>query len=362
MKKKKLKIKIKPLIILIIFLILFLLLKNPVSSIISLNRKGYDFKTSYNIYKAGIKNTVLDNEYSKTFDSVFNSDSYKEEYLNDYFKIEYYEYDEFNKYINNWLSLGYKTNDINVINKKNNSLLFDYTNQKFVSDLLKYLEYDFAKIDKLDRYISYFNGDYRDTIIKVNIGLDKEYYKDANIIKEFSTDLIVNKYNALDKDFVPEKLTRLTKCSEGEEYLAEVAKEAYDLLCEASISAGLKLGVTSSYRSYASQEKLYNSYLKNNGQDYVNKYVATPGFSEHQTGLALDVKSTVSSPFKTTKEYKWMIENSYKYGFILRFPEGKENYTGYNPEAWHFRYVGKDIAEYIFNNNITYEEYYAIYK
>ena len=102
-------------------------------------------------------------------------------------------------------------------------------------------------------------------------------------------------------------------------------------------------------------------YLKLYGQSYVNKYVAKPGFSEHQTGLALDVKSKNGSPFKTTKEYTWMIKNSYKYGFILRFPEGKEAFTGYNPESWHFRFVGEDIAKYIHENDITYDEYFALF-
>ncbi len=365
MKKSKLKLKKKNMTILIVIIttiILILLLKNPVSNVINISRKGYDIKTSYKIYKKGIKDIVLDNDYSKTFDEAFNSDFYQEKNLNNYFKLKYYEYDSFLENINKWLSLGYTVNDINTINEKNNLELFEYVSKKYVSDIVKYLEYDFAKVDKYDRYIAYFNGDYKDTIIKVNIGLDKDFYENPNVVKDFSIDLIANKYNVLDKEFIPDNLTLLTKCSEGEEYLAGVAKEAYDLMCDASIKEGLSLGITSSYRSYEAQEKIYNSYLKSNGQDYVNKYVATPGYSEHQTGLAIDVKSLKSSPFKSTKEYKWMIDNSYKYGFILRYPEGKENLTGYNPEAWHFRYVGKEIAEYIHNNNITYEEYCAVYK
>ena len=173
--------------------------------------------------------------------------------------------------------------------------------------------------------------------------------------------IIVNKYNKLDSTFTPTKLVELDKCSNGGEYLVEEAKLAYDKLCSASLKEGLKLGVTSAYRSFESQQDVYATYLKNNGQEYVNQYVATPGYSEHQTGLALDIKSTVSSPFKKTKEYNWMLKNAYKYGFILRYPEDKENITGYSSEAWHFRYVGEEIAKYIYENNITYDEYYAMF-
>ena len=193
------------------------------------------------------------------------------------------------------------------------------------------MEFTFFKVEKLDRYLNYFNGDYKDTIVRVNIGLDKKFYEDPNVIKEYSTSVIVNKYNKLDSTFTPSKLVELDKCSSGGEYLAEEAKLAYDNLCTASLKAGLKLGV------------------------------ATPRYYEHQTGLSLDVKSTVSSPFKKTKEYTWMIKNAYKYGFILRYPENKEDITGYNAEAWHFRYVGEEIAKYIYDENITYDEYYAIF-
>ena len=233
--------------------------------------------------------------------------------------------------------------------------------EKYIKDIATYLGFDYFKVDKLDRYLNYFNGDYKDTIIKVNIGLDKAFYEDPEIITEYTTDVIVNKYNKLDASFEPKKLVELDRCSDGGHYLAEEAKLAYDKMCTASLKDGMKLGVTSSYRSYSSQENVYATYLKSNGQEYVDQYVATPGYSEHQTGLALDVKSTVSSPFKKTKEYTWMINNAYKYGFILRYPEEKENITGYNAEAWHFRYVGEEIAKYIYENDITYEEYCATF-
>ena len=129
----------------------------------------------------------------------------------------------------------------------------------------------------------------------------------------------------------------------------------------ASIDAGLSLSVNSAYRSYEDQQSVYDTYYSLYGQSYVDKYVAIPGYSEHQTGLALDVKSKNSNLFANSKEYSWMLENSYKYGFVLRYPKDKEDITGYNFEAWHFRYVGIDIAKYMYENNITYDEYYVMF-
>ena len=123
---------------------------------------------------------------------------------------------------------------------------------------------------------------------------------------------------------------------------------------------GLHIYNVSGYRSYNTQKSLYNGYVSRNGQAKADTFSARAGTSEHQTGLATDVNS-VSDSFANTKEYKWLINNSYKYGFILRYPKGKEFITGYKYEPWHYRYVGKDVAKIIHEKNITYEEYYATY-
>ena len=90
-------------------------------------------------------------------------------------------------------------------------------------------------------------------------------------------------------------------------------------------------------------------------------YSARPGYSEHQTGLVIDIDNYNDDyeNFDKTKEFEWMNNNSYKYGFILRYPKGKTDITGYDYESWHYRYVGKEIAKYIYENNITFDEYYA---
>jgi len=359
-KKKKTKLKRK-FVVLLILVITILLLINPITNIVKLKMKGYSFLSSFKIYTIGETNRVLDNDYSKTLDKVITTKTFEKKYISNYLVINYYDYEDFFVNMKSWLDMGYVSDDVNNINKWNDTELNIKVSEKLIKDISRYLEYTFFKVEKLDRYLKYYNGDYKDTIVKVNIGLDKKFYDDPNIIKEYSTSVIVNKYNKLASTFTPPKLVELDRCSDGEQYLAEEAKLAYDKLCAASLKEGLKLGVTSSYRSYQDQQGVYASYMKSNGKEYVSQYVATPGYSEHQTGLALDVKSKVASPFKKTKEYTWMSKNSYKYGFILRYPDNKDDITGYSPEAWHFRYVGIDAAKIIYEEKLTYDEYYAMF-
>ena len=132
-------------------------------------------------------------------------------------------------------------------------------------------------------------------------------------------------------------------------------------MAEAASKEGLELMVSSGYRSYEDQEEITNTYLELYGQKYVDNYVAKPGFSEHQTAMSLDVASKSVDTFVNSDEYVWMMDNAYKYGFILRYPKSKEDITGYKCEAWHYRYVGKKIAKYIHDNNITYDEYYVMF-
>lgn len=173
--------------------------------------------------------------------------------------------------------------------------------------------------------------------------------------------ILVNKENRLNSDFKPNTLVKVTRCSLGNFYLEEETATAYEYMCLNLIDEGLNISINSAYRSYEEQEKLYDDYLKLYGKSYVNKYVAVPGYSEHQTGLALDLESLDCDIFKNSKEYRWIKNNAYKYGFILRYQEGKENITGYKAEEWHIRYVGRKAAEYIYKNNITFEEYYDLF-
>ena len=173
--------------------------------------------------------------------------------------------------------------------------------------------------------------------------------------------ILVNKENKLGSDFKPDNLVEVKSCSIDKFYLEEETANAYEKMCLDSINEGLNISITSAYRSYDEQRELYNTYLKLYGKSYVDKYVALPGHSEHQTGLAIDLESLECDIFRNSKEYLWVRENAHNYGFIIRYQKGKEKITGYSAEEWHIRYVGKKAAEYIYKNNITFEEYYDLF-
>ncbi|WP_252504544.1 D-alanyl-D-alanine carboxypeptidase family protein [Sporosarcina sp. Marseille-Q4943] len=144
------------------------------------------------------------------------------------------------------------------------------------------------------------------------------------------------------------------------------AREAFEEMAAEATLSGINLTAFSTYRSYEYQASLYDRYVKKDGAEKADRYSARPGYSEHQTGLAFDIgevnyeKYWASFKFGDTEAGKWVAANAYRYGFILRYPEGKEHITGYRHESWHFRYVGKEIAEEIFKRNITLEEYLGL--
>ena len=172
----------------------------------------------------------------------------------------------------------------------------------------------------------------------------------------------MDRYNKLGANFTPTDITTIKKeFSNEEQKLSKVAAEAFEKMCTDAKKEGLYIIANSAYRSYDEQKKIYDYYYKKYGKTYVDEYVSLPGYSEQQTGLAVDIGTKKETKLKNTKEYKWIIKNAHKYGFIIRYPKNKENITGYSSEDWHIRYVGKDIAKYIYQNKISFEEYYAMY-
>lgn len=231
-----------------------------------------------------------------------------------------------------------------------------------VIEKLDYYNKDYK--DRYNKYKNIHNNLDEDQIVKeVNMNLDLEPYKDTFKAKNLNTNkILVNKYYYLDKNYEPDNLETISKrfALEGMEMVKD-AKDAFENMANAAEKEGLSLVAMSCYRSYDYQIKIYNQYVKKDGQEKVDTYSGRPGHSEHQTGLAVDVYNGKINytKFEETKEFDWMEKHAHEYGFILRFPKDKEAETGYMYESWHYRYVGKDIAKYIKNNNISFEEYYA---
>ena len=148
--------------------------------------------------------------------------------------------------------------------------------------------------------------------------------------------------------------------------LKKSTSSAFNEMKAAALIDGYDLRIGSGYRSFNTQKSTYKRYVKRDGQTKADTYSARPGHSEHQTGLAIDIcaagYSCISSNFNGTSPANWLSDNAYKYGFILRYPNGKTNETGYKFESWHYRYVGKDLAAKLYNggNWITLEDYLGI--
>lgn len=199
-------------------------------------------------------------------------------------------------------------------------------------------------------------------VIKVNAKKKVEEKKEDKIINEKDNNvpeivlkdgltyingiLIVNKTYPLPKNYNPGSLS------------IDV-KNSFDEMKEAAKKDNIKLWIESGYRSYSLQTDLYNNYVLKDGKEKADTYSARPGYSEHQTGLAIDL-NIVNSSFEGTKEANWIEQNCYKYGFIIRYPKGKELITGYKYEPWHIRYLGKEISEKIYKSGKTLEEYLNI--
>ena len=178
-----------------------------------------------------------------------------------------------------------------------------------------------------------------------NVNLTYNNYMKKYIKIEKEKILLVNKKYGLSCFYNPKDI------------LLEV-KKAFEELQSAAYQDGIMLLIVSGYRSYNYQKHLYNKYKRTDPLN-VDNYSAKPGHSEHQTGLALDIVNAESKNIdKFKKEFNWLNKNAYKYGFILRYPKGKENITGYKYEPWHYRYVGK-VSKLLYNNGkwMTLEEH-----
>lgn len=270
------------------------------------------------------------------------------------------------------LEINYTIEEVKLLEKNLNSteldnLLLEEKN----NTLLELLKENFFKKENLDRYYDYIEKekvDAKEAIKIVNINRDYNFYElnlKTNINEKF--EMIVNKYFLLTNEYIPENLVLIgNKYSWGDDnYIIDIVFDAFKEMWEDAKKEGYYLMINSAYRSYEDQEEVYNNYKDTYGMKYAEQIAARPGASEHQTGMALDIfekNNSSSKTFKDTDVYQWLKDNSYKYGFILRYPEGKEDITGYSFESWHYRYVGKELAKNIYNLNITYDEYYANYK
>lgn len=195
-----------------------------------------------------------------------------------------------------------------------------------------------------------------------------------NIIQNPANHLVlVNKQFSLPDGYAPEDLKKPNvKFSFGEQdiekaYLRLEAANALEAMFTEAKNNEVHLFAVSGYRSYDRQKSVFDAEVNKYGEEKAVQAVAFPGSSEHQTGLAMDISSQsanfeLTEQFGETIEGKWAAENAHRFGFILRYPKGKESITGYKFEPWHFRYVGKEAATILYEKQLTLEEYFEIVK
>lgn len=253
-------------------------------------------------------------------------------------------------------TLSNNTKDYILTLKKSNYIVKLIDQKYFIEkNLKKYLDY--KKVGKKD---------ITDTVAIVNVGADNDWYTNTKKSKvELKELMLTNKYYHLDKSYNSDNMVKVsnTYAYGTDQMLTSDTFEAFKEMWTSAKSEGLTLIINSSYRSYEDQENVYEYYKATKGEEEADLIAAHPGFSEHQTGMALDLQTygSTGKTFENFDEFKWLEKNAYKYGFILRYPKDKEYLTGYEYESWHFRYVGKEAAKYIQENKITFDEYYAYF-
>lgn len=261
------------------------------------------------------------------------------------------------------LNLNYSNEEIKVLldNLKSDKI-DELLTKEYNKDIVSIINEKYYLSKNLDRYLNYLNTNptlsYSDVVSLVNVNRDNEFYENttATDLTNYN-EMLVNKYHLLNKDFKANDIVNVSSTyGYANNSLNKEAYDAFKRLANDAKKENHTIVILSSYRTYEYQEKLWN-------RDKDDDYVARPGASEHVTGLAIDVSdfNDKNDSFKDTESYTWMVNNAHKYGYILRYPENKENITGYSYEAWHYRYVGTSLATKIYNEGITFDEYYAYY-
>ena len=269
-----------------------------------------------------------------------------------------------------FLQIGYNLDEIgiiennlsdkekdNLLGRKYNKMYFDFFKEKYFlySNLDKYLEYQKENDEETNTKI----------VAIINTEANIDWYDNE---KETDTSkgvlMLVNRMYGLNKSYKVEDIVDvpLKYAYDGMKLSKRLMNDLTDL-CDVAYEEGYTFVVAESYRTYKEQKKLYNNYANSFGQSEADLYVARPGHSEYETGLSLDLvpyNKTFKNP-KKSEEYKWLRENAYRFGFIFRFEEGKEDITKFDADTWRLRYVGIDAASMIKNEGICFEEYYAYF-
>ena len=268
------------------------------------------------------------------------------------------------------LQKNYNADEVKIIKDKlTNDGIDKLLDTDYIPKLVEFLKEKYFIYNNLNRYLAYYQKyptkSINEIVTLINVNRDSNYYENTTPTDTSKdTLMLVNKYNYLSEDYKPDNLVNVSASYAYEGNIArEDVLEAFKAMYDAALKENITLILNSSYRSFNDQLDTWTTRKKAYGSEKADQYAARAGYSEHQTGLALDINqfNTTEKDFENTPAFTWLSNNAYKYGFILRYLEGKENITGYSYESWHYRYVGKDVAQKITDEGITFDEYYAYY-
>lgn len=335
------------------------------------------------LFKFIFKDPYIELGYSKNASSAFkNLDKEIQEIIkNDDYDNRYYEV---------MLDKGYKienakkyvefikesSNDVTikdiiycVDSNFNYKYFLELKNNRFSNDPY-YLMRNYERYKKYSNKNGYDNNNtkdaIRDIVASVNCNVDRPYYED---VKETDTSkdtlMLVNKYYYLKEDYEPPNLMSYD-FEYGRDLIREDVYVHFKQMADDVKKQGMRIYANSSFRNYRLQNELYVEYNNSYGKEFADRQSARAGHSEHQTGLVIDIIAIQEDggidAFEFTKEYIWMQKHAHEYGFIQHYKKGQEKYTGYMPEAWHYRYVGKDVAKYLYEHpETTFDEYYEFF-
>lgn len=250
---------------------------------------------------------------------------------------------------------------LNKALKKYDEYLIPLTKEKYFlwKNYKIYKEYINKKLQETN------DIDYSEIVTDVNVKRNYDYYTHT-IKTDMAKDpgFLVNKYYSLPEKYAPKDIVDVSNTyAYGKLKLRKDAYEAFKEMFNAAKKDDITIILNSGYRTYEEQKSVYEDYKNTKGEEYADGIAARPDFSEHQTGLALDIITYGASgkTFDTTDAFKWLMNNADKYGFILRYPKDKEEITGYSYESWHFRYLGKELASKVKKSGLTFDEYYTYY-
>lgn len=267
-------------------------------------------------------------------------------------KIKFYKLEE-SKSIITFGGTNKKKNSHTIIIK--NSIIFSLV---FIIMFMAFSAYTNNELNNIAATVHKSENENKENM---NVSSDKLTVVNVNYNEKY--EILINKANPISKEMLElYKQTDVENNMYPNIKIEETTYKNYLNLKSAVESKGYFLNIRSGFRSFNESENIYNQYEIKYGTSYAEKYVAKPGVSEHNTGMAFDIvitsdKNVVNNNYESN-EYKYLENIAYLYGFIIRYPKGKEEITGYSYEPWHLRYVGKDLAKYLTKNNLTLEEYY----